>query len=85
LLPRMYRVGTFEFMKLAQYLSESGISFAEFGEKIGVTRVQVSRLASGQRRPSLDRIEAIFRATDGRVGPADFLDLPRGSDPKEAS
>lgn len=38
---------------LADFLEASGLTQAEFAEQVGVTQAQISRIANGERTPSL--------------------------------
>lgn len=62
-------------MKLAEYLSEFGISQADFAAMIGLSAPSVSRLVKGTQRPNLDTILSIERATGKKVTASDFADL----------
>ena len=63
-------------MKLSLYLSENGISFEAFAQKLGRSRQAVERYAAGKRIPDRETMPLIAAATGGIVGPADFYDLP---------
>ena len=67
-------------MTLAEYLSEHGLSPAEFAKLIGVTDESVRRYAHGRRYPRPAIMRRIVTATGGAVGPQDFLDLPASQD-----
>ena len=61
--------------------------YAEFARRIGVTNESVRRYAHGQRFPRPEIMRRIMAATDGAVGPNDFLDAvsaPKDSHPAEA-
>lgn len=61
-------------MKLADYLSERGISAAEFARRIQVgSRMSVLRYANGERIPRPDVMARIVAQTDGEVQPNDFF------------
>lgn len=59
-------------MKLAQYLSNTGISQQEFALLIGKSQVNVSRYAGGSRKPDSETIAKIHTATGGKVSLADW-------------
>jgi hypothetical protein len=59
--------------KLDKFIRDSGMKDAEFGEKIGVSQSQVSRIKNGKTAPSLAVIVAIEKATRGKVGAGDIL------------
>jgi predicted transcriptional regulator len=61
-------------MKLSQYLSQAGLTHAQFAQKIGATQAAVSRYASGKRKPHLAKLLQIEKATGGKVRPRDFMD-----------
>ena len=66
-------------MTLDEYLSpatdENGkpVSDATFGARCGMSQSQVSRLRNGKSRPSFEAIEAVRKATDGKVSPNDWF------------
>ena len=62
-------------MKLRQYLDQNNLSAAEFGRRIGVSRMTVIRYASGARKPEEQQMREIFRETKGSVTPNDFYGL----------
>jgi transcriptional regulator with XRE-family HTH domain len=57
--------------RLAQYLTESGVSQAEFGRLAGISSPMICEYVSGKRRPGLDAAFAIERASGGEV-PASY-------------
>jgi DNA-binding transcriptional regulator YdaS (Cro superfamily) len=57
-------------MKLRQYLTHATIP--EFAARIGETERSVKNWFYGNRRPSIDAILKIEKATDGEVKPADW-------------
>lgn len=62
-------------MKLADYIEKKKLSAAAMADKIGVPRHTMERYLAG-RLPVPEFVVAIYRATDGRVQPNDFYDLP---------
>jgi DNA-binding transcriptional regulator YdaS (Cro superfamily) len=60
-------------MKLQAYIEQSGLTAAEFSRLIQASQSIVSRLISGQRKPSLRTMVAIEKVTRGKVKPKDFL------------
>lgn len=56
---------------------EPKLTQRQFGEQIGVTQQAVDKYESGERMPEPDVMVAIFEATGGAVGPADFYALPQ--------
>lgn len=63
-------------MKLSSYLSTHKMTQAEFAERIGLSKAQLSRLVAGRRQPSPETMKRIAEATDNAVMPNDFFDLP---------
>ncbi len=61
-------------MKLGTYLSTNSIAHSHFGKRVGVSHVHIGRLVRGERKPSIDLVERIFRETDGAVTANDFFD-----------
>jgi DNA-binding transcriptional regulator YdaS (Cro superfamily) len=61
-------------MKLAKYLKEKKIEPSAFAEKIGVATFTLRRYLAG-RVPDPKVVEAIHRATRGKVQPNDFYQL----------
>lgn len=63
-------------MKLADYLSQTGLSQTAFADLIGATSVTVSRYVSGERRPSDEETyQRIYAATGGLVTANDFYGI----------
>ncbi len=60
-------------MTLGEYLRNNRISLAVFGQRAGISPSHLSRLATGRTRPSLAAIEAIYRASCGKVAAADWM------------
>jgi len=60
-------------MKLIDFLSEQGISQADFAGSIGVSPATVSRYITGDRAPSSIRVRKIKEVTNGRVTADDLL------------
>ena len=60
-------------MNLTQYLEKHNITHDEFAALIGKHRTSVSRFCSGDRKPDLETLEAIHRATKGKVKAEDFF------------
>lgn len=52
---------------LDKYLSDQGLTDAEFAKRIQCSREYVSMLRKGARRPSLEIADRIARATVGNV------------------
>lgn len=64
-------------MKLRDFMMAREMSEAQFGRLLGIGQATVNRYARGQRIPRPEVMRRIVEVTDGRVGPADFYDLPR--------
>ncbi|MFQ5984666.1 MAG: helix-turn-helix domain-containing protein, partial [Alphaproteobacteria bacterium] len=60
-------------MKLAEYLTNQGISASDFAEKVGVAEASMSRYLSGKRLPRARVMRRIVEATGGAVEPNDFF------------
>lgn len=61
-------------MKLKDYLALANLTEAAFAEQIGVSQAAVNRYCRGLRQPRRGHMQAIERATNGAVSPADFFD-----------
>jgi predicted transcriptional regulator len=59
-------------MRLAEYLSETGLTRAEFALQIGVKQFSVTRYLNG-RVPEPSVMCKIIEATDGKVSANDFF------------
>lgn len=59
-------------MRLSDYLAKRKLSDEEFAAQIGVNRSTVSRLRRTNQKPSGETLEAIVRATRGKVTANDF-------------
>ena len=60
-------------MKLAKYLSLSGLREAEFASRIGMSAKAVRHWVIGDRTPRQEQMQKIFSASEGAVTPNDFL------------
>ena len=54
-------------MNLTQYLKAENLTQAQFAERIKARQSTVSKLCTGEKRPSWDMAARIARATDGKV------------------
>jgi transcriptional regulator with XRE-family HTH domain len=54
-------------MKLERYLTEKKLTAAAFGKLAGLSQSQVSRIIRGKSWPSREAVDAIFKATSGKV------------------
>jgi hypothetical protein len=59
--------------KLGIWLVRNSISQPSFAEMIGVSQACISRVITGERRPSEDTIRRIFAATKGEITPNDLM------------
>jgi transcriptional regulator with XRE-family HTH domain len=59
-------------MKLRTYLDKHKLSYAAFGEKIGVSYITVYRYVSGRSLPGKRVMAKIMESTGGSVKPNDF-------------
>lgn len=60
-------------MKLRSYLEQEKIKPAEFAARCAVPISTITRLLAGKRKPGIDLMTAIHRASAGVVTPNDFL------------
>lgn len=66
---------------LTDYIRSSNLTLDSLADKVGVSQSYMSRLASGQKKPSFDVATRIAAATCNKVMPNDFMDdLPEMSD-----
>lgn len=49
-------------IRLKELCKEKGITFNDLGEKIGMSRVSLSGIATGKQKPSFDTLEKIAGA-----------------------
>jgi transcriptional regulator with XRE-family HTH domain len=62
-------------MRLQDYLSEHGVTRAEFARRLGVKHISVTRYVSEGRVPEPSVMEKIIEVTDGKVTANDFFGL----------
>jgi len=67
-------------MKLADFLSERGMSQTEFAAAIGVSQVAVSRYLAGQRMPRIEQLSRIRQFTQGAVTADDFVPVSEAAE-----
>lgn len=60
-------------MKLGTYLSENGITHADFATRIGTSQAAVTRYVLEQRTPRPDVLSRIMSTTSGEVTANDFM------------
>jgi transcriptional regulator with XRE-family HTH domain len=65
-------------MKLEEYIKSHGLNLNKFAVKVGVSRVQITRLIKGQQNPSAHLTHKIMEITNGEVT---FQDLFNPSAP----
>lgn len=58
---------------LRDWLTREGIGIGEFADRIGVTRVTMSRYLAGKRLPRPHIMRRIQAATRGEVTPNDWI------------
>ncbi len=58
-------------MTLKEYLDLNKVSLKAFGERCGVSAATILRARDGVVLPSRKTMQAIIKATDGQVTPAD--------------
>ncbi len=73
----------FPAMKLAQYLSDQGLTDEAFAATVGISQSQISRLKRGISRPSWETLAAIEKVSGGLVTASDFLSGASASAPAE--
>lgn len=59
--------------KLAAFLKRKGLHQSAFADRVGVGSSTISRLLTGERRPSLKLAQRIFDETDADVTPNDWM------------
>lgn len=60
-------------MKLADFLSDKGMSRADFAAALGVSEVTITRYVGGRRMPRVEHLRRIREVTAGAVTADDFL------------
>jgi transcriptional regulator with XRE-family HTH domain len=64
-------------MRLERYLKRKKISPEQFADRIGVHSTTVYRFLSGLAFPKTSNLKKISEATEGKVGPNDFMGVER--------
>lgn len=74
-------------MTLSEYLTKNGMRASEFARLIGSPASTVTRLLSGKRKPGLDLVCRIQKATNGKVLAQDLYKefVQMASNPVEAA
>jgi len=62
-------------MKLDEYLKTNEMTMQTFAAEVGVHVSTVHRVKYAKIMPSRKLVEAIFKATDGQVRPADLIEI----------
>ena len=74
---------------LKRWLFDNNETYAGFAGRIGCTQAMVSFWINRQSNPTMERMVAIARATDGEIMPNDFLppnwNAKRGRPKKKAA
>jgi transcriptional regulator with XRE-family HTH domain len=60
-------------MTLDEYLRAEGITETAFARKIGLSQPQVNRIRSSKSWPGREVMARIYKATDEKVKPDDFV------------
>lgn len=60
-------------MKLDAYIRQTGTTEQAIARLVGRSQGTINKLRNGKINPSLDLLNAVFRATNGAVTPNDFL------------
>lgn len=60
-------------MTLDRFLSLSNTLPSQFAARIGVSASTITRIVRGERRPNLETLQKIVRATEGAVTADDFM------------
>lgn len=71
--------GKFAVMRLAEYLKSENLKPSHLALRLSVPASTITRLAKGERKPSLDLAKKIADATDGHVTPNDFAGIDSAS------
>lgn len=67
-------------MKLSEYLARPGKTATDLARNCGVSVSTITRVARGEKRPSMGLLAAIFEHTKGKVKPNDFLPEPSAAE-----
>lgn len=69
----MHNMHIKDIVKLDCYLKQHRISSGQFAAMVGVDCSTIYRIRTGQTFPHRKTIQAIWKATNGQVGPNDLL------------
>jgi transcriptional regulator with XRE-family HTH domain len=61
-------------MKLREWREKKGWTQLDLAVELAVSKATVSRIESGDQRPSLELVWKIFTVTGGRVRAQDFME-----------
>ena len=59
-------------MKLLDWRTAQALTLAQLAERVGVTKISLSRYERGERIPAREIMQKIAAVTDGAVQPNDF-------------
>ena len=62
-------------MKLQDYLKKHGLTHDAFSKKVGVTRVQITKIINNTVSPSAALMKKIKKATLGEVDYKDLIEI----------
>ena len=66
-------------MKLDEVIREKGTTEQAIADATGYSQATINRLRNGKLNPTLELLDAVFKATNGAVTPNDFLDIDPAS------
>lgn len=72
-------------MKLNDYLDSQKIAVDDFASSAGLAAVTIYKYIAGKRKPSLEALEKIYKASGGAVAANDFFKEPLDPPGKEAN
>lgn len=72
-------------MTFLEYLKSKNKTFLEAGNELGLSEMQIRRLAKGDSRPQPDNMETIFNWSNGEVTPNDWYNLGNNNPVQEST
>jgi DNA-binding XRE family transcriptional regulator len=75
ILTNMCIESTWNIMHLSKYMKRQGLKDEEVAEKIGVSRVTISRIRRRKVRPDWETIKQLRKFSEGKITAADFESL----------